>query len=94
MLTSWVALVLASLVAGTLTGGPQSVPPFMILFIALGWAAVFAFGYVLGWVVDAVLLWRRGLGKGPAMNILRERYARGEIGPDEFARMLLDLHDS
>jgi putative membrane protein len=61
-----------------------------------GWAW-FAFGHALWWmlvVVGIVVLLRWTLGHGPhrrppagpdrALEVLRERFARGEIGADEF----------
>lgn len=62
-----------------------------------GWAwSPFGFGHLLWWgllVVGIIALWRwgaasgragRSAADGPALRLLRERYARGEIDLEEF----------
>ena len=65
-----------------------------------GWMWVW---WVLGIVVVAALVWgmvragrrrgRDGTGEASAEEILKERYARGEIDGDEYQARLRDLRD-
>jgi uncharacterized membrane protein len=71
----------------------------LLLLILLSWALLNVAPLVLG-IVAAVLGIRwlvrttRGTGPDPAVAILRERYARGEISRDEFDAKLRDLERS
>jgi putative membrane protein len=58
------------------------------------WWVVFPILWLLS-IVTAFLLWRRGgcgpRGGDPARRILGERFARGEIGADEYRERLGQL---
>jgi putative membrane protein len=67
-------------------------------FWGMGWLGLLFWGLVLVAVVLAIRwLWQAGRGKDSAdgtrraMDILSERYARGEIGKEEFERMKKDI---
>lgn len=65
------------------------------------WMIFFAFWFVLFWaVVIALVVWgvnqfsgrgSSGDGRDSALDIVRERYARGELSKEEFDRMREDL---
>ena len=60
---------------------------FGAAWIVLFWVAILA---LVAWVVDRA--GERGEGRqDSALEILKRRYARGELSPDEYARMRKDL---
>jgi uncharacterized membrane protein len=68
----------------------------VFLLVLLGWALLNLAPVILG-IVAAVLgiRWLRKASEGPrsdpAVSVLRERYARGDIGKEEFEAKLKDL---
>jgi putative membrane protein len=68
----------------------------VFLLVLLGWALLNLAPVILG-IVAAVLgiRWLRKASEGsrsdPAVSVLRERYARGDIGKEEFEAKLRDL---
>lgn len=64
-----------------------------MIFMALFWVlAVAGAVVVIGWILrQSERGDRRSTGDGAALAILRERYARGEIGREEYERMKRDL---
>ena len=68
----------------------------VFLLVLLGWALLNLAPVILG-IVGAVLgiRWLRQAREGsrydPAVSVLRERYARGEISKEEFDAKLRDL---
>jgi uncharacterized membrane protein len=68
----------------------------LFLLVLLGWALLNLAPVILG-IVAAVLgiRWLRKASEGspsdPAVSVLRERYARGEISKEEFDAKLRDL---
>ena len=60
----------------------------MMLFMLLFWAMVIA-GLVVG--IRCLVTQGKASGSDSAMQILRERYARGEIGREEFEAKRRDL---
>jgi len=68
----------------------------VFLLVLLGWALLNLAPVILA-IVAAVLgiRWLRKASEGapsdPAVSVLRERYARGEIGKEEFDAKLRDL---
>ena len=70
---------------------------------AYGWGGGMAIGMLLFWgllIAGIVMLVRCAMGSGTcgkrdrektALDILKERYARGEIGRDEFEQKTRDL---
>jgi len=97
----------ASAVAGALTGAPAAAQerawewgmhPMAWMWGVGGLAMVLMMVLVWGLVVAAVIFVVRGLlaadrrsGRDTALEILRERYARGEIGREEFEARRRDL---
>ncbi len=75
------------------TGGGWGFGIFGMIFMLIFWVLIIA-GIVLvvRWLVDQ---WRPGSASGPgpesALDILKKRYARGEIGKEEYDRMKQDL---
>lgn len=65
----------------------------LYLLLLAGILAVFTVALAIVVVVLARRSGRRApqRAEGTALSILRERYARGEIGPEEFQRMREDL---
>lgn len=64
-----------------------------------GWLLLTVVVVLILWLVGARTGgWPGGPASGPprksAMDILKERYARGEIGAEEFAQKKRDLEDS
>ena len=49
-----------------------------------------AIAYALGWRPQFTQTWPAQTNRTP-LEILKERYARGEIGRDEFEQMVRDL---
>ena len=90
---------LVALVGG-LSPGPNGTN---LLFGLEAFAIWIVLGLFLGgiaWAVNTLSLWRRSLTKrlvperDPAVEALRERYARGEIDQDQFDSMLHRLRQS
>lgn len=85
-------LVTAIMVGGT--GGLLSGIFAFSVWIVLG----LFFGGV-AWVVDTLSLWKNSLTRrsaaesDPALQVLRERYARGELDENQFESMLRYLKD-
>ena len=70
-------------------------------FYDMGWGGWFGFGWIFMLVFWGLVIWgilalvrddkyRRRDGKNP-VDILKERYAKGEINKEEFERMKKDL---
>jgi uncharacterized membrane protein len=63
------------------------------------WVIIGVFIGGIGWVVDTLSLWRRSLARRsgadryPALQALRERYARGELSENQFETMLQHLKE-
>ena len=72
--------------------------PFGYGFGALGWVFVLFWWVLLIVGIVALIRWLSGLGKGreigevSALEILKQRYARGEIDRKEFEEKLRDLN--
>jgi putative membrane protein len=52
---------------------------------------IIAIAYVLGWRPDSMKRDQLQAKERPPLEILQERYARGEIGQDEYRKMREDL---
>jgi len=59
------------------------------LLLPIGLILVLA--YALGWLPQRSSPAGSGSGEGDAMELLRQRYARGEIDREQFERMREDL---
>jgi len=71
--------------------GPRRAGPFGFaagLFFALLLLLIVGVILVLWRLLNARTLWQR---PDPALQLLRERYARGEIGEDEYTKRLHTL---
>ena len=70
------------------------------LFAFLVWVLIGLFFGGITWTVNTVRHWRRGLTtrmaseRDPAVEVLRERYARGEIDQDQFESTLHRLKET
>ena len=95
------AVVLVLLLLGLLGGGMMMGPMMGWGGFGFGWVILVIFWALIIGGVAALLVWlfQRGrpVGAGPtggrALEILRERYARGEITREEFERMRHDLEE-
>lgn len=64
--------------------------PFMWGFFGLGWLLWLALLVLI--VVAIIRLWPKGIGgRDEALEILRKRYAQGEIDKDEYEQRRRDL---
>ena len=68
--------------------------------IGAGWLFMLLFWGVVIFEIVGVVRWLYSpgshaslLGQNPALDTLRQRYARGEIGRDEYEQMRRDLAD-
>ena len=59
------------------------------LLLPIGLILILA--YTLGWLPQRSSPAGSGSGEGDAMELLRQRYARGEIDREQFERMREDL---
>lgn len=85
---SKIALVIAlSFAALSLTGADPVGLVFVALSLVLPLAALY---FVVRWAVGVGFL-DAGPGRRSALEILDERYARGEIGRDDYHRMRQDI---
>jgi uncharacterized membrane protein len=73
-----------------------------IEFAVYGFATWVILGVFIGgisWIVDTLSLWRRSLARrsaadrDPALQALRERYARGELNENQFETMVQHLKE-
>jgi uncharacterized membrane protein len=94
-----VAMGVATAVFGGLvgaSGGPNT--EFALIAFAT-WTTLGLFFGGMAWVVDTLSLRRRSLARrsaadrDPALQVLRERYARGELNENQFEEMLQHLKD-
>ena len=101
-----IILVAASIIASLLIFGPRSPGTFYPFFFPFhfGWLGgifiILVFFLIARWIF---LPWRNGNTSGSyrqhsddnsARNILKERYAKGEITKEQFEQMMLDLKRS
>ena len=80
-------------------GGSRGPDPLLIVSAVAIWIIL---GIIFGgvaWFVDTLSLWRTSLTvpstveRDPALEALRERYARGEIDENQFETMLRRLRE-
>ena len=87
-------------VVGGLSPGPNGTNLIFGLEAFAIWIIIGIFLGALAWAVSTLSMWRRSLSKrsvldrDPAVEALRERFARGEIGQDQFESMLSRLTQS
>ena len=83
------------LVTAIMVGGAGGLLNGMFAFSV--WIVLGLFFGGIAWVVDTLSLWKNSLtrrsaaDRGPALQALRERYARGELDENQFESMLRHL---
>ena len=97
------AAISAAILAGACSPytefGGRHIGPGMHGFLGMGWLGLFFWAFLLALVVALIRWFWRTSGAIPrqkkqedrALEILRERYARGEINKEEFESMKNDL---
>jgi uncharacterized membrane protein len=95
-----VALGVAIAILGGSAGGMGGSNLVFVVYAISTWLVL---GLVFGgiaWVIDTVSLWRNSLRKrlaadrDPALQALKERYARGEIDENQFESMRRHLKEN
>ena len=87
-----------AVLAGSFGAGSAPNLAFVILVFAT-WTGLGLFFGVIVWVADTLSLWRSSLtrrsadNRDPALQALRERYARGELDENQFEAMLKRLKE-
>jgi uncharacterized membrane protein len=80
-------------------GGNRSPGPLLVVYAVATWIVLGIIFGGLAWFVDTLSLWRTSLTlpstveRDPALEALRERYARGEIDENQFETMLRHLKE-
>jgi putative membrane protein len=88
---------MVGVVIAIFVGGATGVPNGMFAFAV--WIGLGLFFGGIVWIIDTLSLWRSSLtrgssaGKDPAVQALRERYARGELDENQFEAMLRHLRE-
>ncbi|OLD34609.1 MAG: hypothetical protein AUI50_05625 [Crenarchaeota archaeon 13_1_40CM_2_52_14] len=87
----------ATLIGSVNAGGGPNVGFAFYAFIT--WVSLGIFFGAIVWVVDTLSLWRSSLTRhssverDPALQALRERYARGELDENQFELMFRRLKE-
>jgi uncharacterized membrane protein len=90
-------VVTAALIGSVGTGGGPNVGFAFFAFIT--WVSLGLFFGGIAWIVDTLSLWRSSLTRrssverDPALQFLRERYARGELDENQFESMFRRLKE-
>lgn len=93
------ALGVSTAVMIGLVGGPGG---SNLVYLLIAFATWIVLGLLFGgiaWVIDTLSIWRTSLTmlssdeRDPAVDALRDRYARGEIDENQFDKMLRRLNE-
>ena len=103
VLAVFIVTIVAFLAVLTIRGYPSSPAPAYYGYPGFGWWFLFPFGifflFIVLFFVSRLIFWPMGwgwgrrywYGYGDAREIIRQRYARGEITKEQFDQMNRDL---